>query len=105
MLVKRTTAGSGADSNPKSKDLTPMNRTTDQLLTWAPLGAGLALILSGHRRLGLATTLVSPIAVAIEHPRGTRHALRAIPRAFKTAGEQIGCSMAKTGKGFRWLAS
>jgi hypothetical protein len=82
-----------------------MNRTTDQLLTWAPLGAGLGLILSGHRRLGLATALVSPIAVAVEHPRGTRRALRGVPRAFKTVGEQVGCGMAKTAKGFRWLAS
>lgn len=86
-----------------------MNRTTEQLLTWAPLGAGLALILSGHRRAGLAVALVSPVTVAIQHPRGMRRAFRTLPRAtgraFKSVGEQVGCGMAKTGKSLRWLAS
>lgn len=86
-----------------------MNRTTEQLLTWAPLGAGLALILSGHRRIGLAVALTSPVTVAIQHPRGTRRALRAFPRktgkAFARMGEQVGHGMAEAGKGLRWMAS
>jgi hypothetical protein len=82
-----------------------MNRTTEHLLTWAPLGAGLALILSGHRRIGFLTALVSPATVSIQHPRRMRHAFRVVPRAFKNMGEQVGCGMTKTAKGFRWLAS
>lgn len=85
------------------------NRTTDHLLTYAPLGAGLALILSGHRRLGLALALLSPLNVAIQHPRGTRKALRAVPRstgkAFERVGEELGHCVAEAGKSFRWLAS
>ncbi|HEY7837820.1 MAG TPA: hypothetical protein VIC54_04415 [Terriglobales bacterium] len=86
-----------------------MNRTTEQLLTWAPLGAGLALILSGHRRIGLAVALTSPITAATQHPRGTRKLLRAVPRktgkAWARMGKEVGHGMAEAGKSIRWLAS
>lgn len=93
-----------------------MNRTLEQLLIWAPLGAGVALVLSDHKRCGLAVAAVTPATVAITHPRGTRKALRAIPRGLHKAGraiERAGEQMAKgsargareTGRGFRWLAS
>lgn len=93
-----------------------MNRTTQNLLTWAPLGAGLALMLSDHRRLGVAMALVSPVTVVMEHPRGTRKALKAIPKSLRRCGKATGKAMAKAGyevghgakeagKSLRWLAS
>lgn len=93
-----------------------MNRTLEQLLIWAPIGAGVALMLSDHKRCGLAVAAVSPVTLAVTHPRGMRRALRAIPRGLRRtghalvrAGEQVGRSSAKgvreTGRGFRWMAS
>ena len=93
-----------------------MNRTTETLLTWAPLGAGLALILSDHKRLGLLTALASPATVWWQHPRATRRALRAVPRALRRAGASTGRAMGEvgkgvgrsareTGRGLRWLVS
>lgn len=72
--------------------------TVENLMTWAPLGAGLALMLSDHRRLGMAVALMSPATVAWRHPRGTRRALRAIPDGFGTAARE-------SARGLRWLAS
>ncbi|MGH9519273.1 MAG: hypothetical protein ACRD2D_06465 [Terriglobales bacterium] len=93
-----------------------MNRSLEQLLIWAPLGVGVGLMLSDHKHLGWAVTAVTPITVAVTHPRGTRKTLRAIPRglhkagrAIGRAGEQMARSSARgareTGRGFRWLAS
>ena len=93
-----------------------MTRTTENLLTWAPLGAGLAFVLSGRRRLGLALALVSPATVWLQHPRATHRALRALPRALRRAGEATGRAMGdvgrgvgrsarETGRGLRWMVS
>ena len=93
-----------------------MNRTTENLLTWGTIGAGLALMLSDHRRFGLAVAAVSPLTVAVQHPRAMRKALKAVPqslmscgeatgKAFEHAGRSVGISMRKTGHGLRWLAS
>jgi hypothetical protein len=86
-----------------------MNRTTENLLTWAPLGAGVALILSDHKRLGLLVAMVSPVTVWMEHPRATRKALRTVPKAaWKTgyaAGKAVGKVGKGAGKGIRWMAS
>lgn len=86
-----------------------MKRTTEQLLTWGPLGVGLALLLSRHKRLGLAIALVSPLTVVTQHPRGTRRALRLVPKAVARAGEVAGRKVARgakeAGKSIGWLAS
>lgn len=82
-----------------------MNRTLEHLLTWAPLGAAVALMLSDHKRLALAVAAVSPITVAVQHPRGTRRALRAVPRGLKQAGEGVARGGREAGRGLRWLAS
>ncbi|MGH9466011.1 MAG: hypothetical protein ACRD1Y_01525 [Terriglobales bacterium] len=86
-----------------------MTRTTEQLLTWAPLGIGLALILSHHKRLGMAVALVSPATVAMQHPRGTKRALRKFPKAVARASKEAGRNVARgakeAGKSFGWLAS
>ncbi len=86
-----------------------MERTTEQLLTWAPLGFGVALILSGHRRLGFLLALVSPVTAITQHPRATRRALRQVPKAVAKAGKEIGrnvaCGTKKAGKSIGWLAS
>ncbi|MGH9475498.1 MAG: hypothetical protein ACRD1C_04120 [Terriglobales bacterium] len=84
-----------------------MKRTTEQLLTWAPLGVGLALMMSRHRRLGLAIAAVSPLTVVTLHPRGTRRALRKVPKALARASRQVGkkvaCGAKETGKSIRWV--
>lgn len=86
-----------------------MERTTEKLLTWAPLGFGVALILGGHRRLGFLVALVSPVTAISQHPRATRKALRLVPKAIAKAGKEIGrnvaCGTKKTGKSIGWLAS
>jgi|GEM_PF-3559646 len=89
-----------------------MTRTTENLLTWAPLGAAVALMLSDHKRIGLAVGAVSPITVAWRHPRATRRALRAVPRSLKDAGKGVakmgrrtGYGAKRAGKAFRWMAS
>jgi hypothetical protein len=93
-----------------------MNRTTEKLLTWAPLGAGLALMLSDHKRLGLLVAMASPATVWWQHPRATRRALRSVPRALRRAGEATGRAMTEagkgvgrsareTGRGLRWMVS
>ncbi|HXR98147.1 MAG TPA: hypothetical protein VN709_09920 [Terriglobales bacterium] len=82
-----------------------MNRTAENLLTWAPLGAAAALMLSDHRRWGLLIGLVSPITVAMEHPRGTRRALKAIPKSLAKAGESVGRGAAQAGKSLKWATS
>ncbi|MGH9412607.1 MAG: hypothetical protein ACRD0Y_02600 [Terriglobales bacterium] len=52
---------------------------------------------------------VSPITVVTQHPRGTRRALRLVPKAIAKAGNQIGRKTAsgtkKAGKSIGWLAS
>ena len=93
-----------------------MNRTAENLLTWASLGAGVALFLSDHRPLGAAVAAIAPITAISQHPRGTRKLLKAVPRgftscsksttkAFKRAGREMGRSAREAGKGLRWLAS
>lgn len=93
-----------------------MNRTVENLLTWAPIGAAVALILSDHRRIGLAVAAVTPTTIAILHPRATRRALRAVPRGFEECGvatgktfrhlgRDLGHSFKEAGKGLSWLAS
>ncbi len=89
-----------------------MTRTTENLLTWAPLGAAVALMLSDHKRIGLVVGAVSPITVAWRHPRATRRALRAVPRSLKDAGKGVakmgrrtGYGAKRAGKAFRWMAS
>ncbi|MGH9483722.1 MAG: hypothetical protein ACRD1F_01590 [Terriglobales bacterium] len=66
-------------------------------------------MLSGHKRTGLAVAAVSPITVVTQHPRGTRRALRLVPKAIAKAGNQIGRKTAsgtkKAGKSIGWLAS
>lgn len=84
-----------------------MERTSEKLLTWAPLGVGLALILSGHKRLGFMLALVSPATAITQHPRGTRRALKLMPRVIAKAGRQFSCTVArgtkKRGKSLGWL--
>jgi|SRR6185312_3656112 len=97
-----------------------MNRTTENLLTWAPLGAGVALILSNHRHWGMAVAAISPITVATQHPRATRKALRAVPKGLASMGKHTGKALAKAGhatahstargvrecgRSLRWMAS
>ncbi|MGH9394347.1 MAG: hypothetical protein ACRD1E_09280 [Terriglobales bacterium] len=80
-----------------------MNRTAENLLTWAPLGAGLALMLSEHQRLGLMVAAVSPITVAAQHPRATRRALKKVPRAFEEFGKAMTKGTRKAGYGLKWM--
>ncbi|MGH7968063.1 MAG: hypothetical protein ACREIC_04980 [Limisphaerales bacterium] len=86
-----------------------MTRTVENLLTWAPLGAGLALMLSDHKRLGLAVVSVSATTVAWRHPRATRRALQAVPRTLGEAGKSVGKAGRdagrEVGRSLRWLAS
>jgi len=83
-----------------------MSRTVEHLLTWAPLGAAVALMLSDHKRLGLAVGAVSPVTVAVRHPRATRRALRKVPVALKDMGASVGKSVSRgvkqAGSGVRW---
>ncbi|MGH9488444.1 MAG: hypothetical protein ACRD04_12765 [Terriglobales bacterium] len=86
-----------------------MKRTTEQLLTWGPLGVGVGLIVGGHKRLGVAIAAVAPVIVVIQHPRGARRALKLVPKAISQAGKQVGRKVARgakqTGKSISWLAS
>ncbi|MGH9417730.1 MAG: hypothetical protein ACRD01_14000 [Terriglobales bacterium] len=92
-----------------------MNKTTENLLTYAPLGAGLALLLSDHKRLGVAVMSVSPITVATQHPRATWRSLRALPKSMRVSGKATGKALRRVsksversgreaGKAIRWMA-
>ncbi len=105
----------GWESKPALEWHMRMNDTTEKMLTWGPLGLGVGLMLADHRRLGMAVAMLSPVTVALEHPKATRKALQAIPenlaeygkatgKALRKAGEQVGCSAKQTAKGLRWLA-
>lgn len=93
-----------------------MNRTTENLLTWAPIGAGLALLLSDHKRMACAVLAVSPITVATQHPRATWKALKGVPKGLRASGKATGKAMREVGKSverssreagkaIRWMAS
>lgn len=86
-----------------------MSRTMENLLTWAPLGAAVALMMSDHKRLGLAVGVVSPVTAAVQHPRAMRRALGKVPRALGTMGgavaKSVGRSAKHAGYGVRWMAS
>jgi hypothetical protein len=86
-----------------------MNRTTENLLTWAPIGAGLALILSNHKRLGFLVAMVSPTTVWLQHPRATRRALRVAGKntgkALGRVGQGVGRSAKHAAMSLNWLAS
>lgn len=93
-----------------------MNRTTESLLTWAPLGAGLALLLSDHKRLGCAVMAVSPITVATQHPRASLRALKGVPKSLRASGKATGKAMRRmsksversgreAGKAIRWMSA
>lgn len=75
-----------------------MNDIVEQLMIWGSLGIGVGLIASDHRRLGMAVAAVAPVTVTILHPKGTRRALHAIPKALATSGWAIGKSGKVSGK-------
>lgn len=69
-----------------------MNDTVEQLMIWGSLGIGVGLMASDHRRVGLAVAAVAPVTVSVLHPKGTRRALRAVPKALTVSGWAIGKS-------------
>ena len=75
-----------------------MNDTVEQLMIWGSLGIGIGLIASDHRRMGMAIASIAPVTVTVLHPKGTRRALLAIPKALGVSGWAIGKSGKVSGK-------
>lgn len=75
-----------------------MDRTVEGLLIYGTLGSGIGLSSSGHRHIGFVLCLSSLVIVAICHPRGTKRAILAIPRAMGQTGKALGKAAAGTGK-------
>lgn len=81
-----------------------MKRTWENLLIGSSLGAGVALIASGHRRLGWAIASVAPGTVAILHPRATWNTLKAVPPTIATSARIVAASSAAGGRAM-WKTS
>lgn len=90
--VRYTWQSSFSDRN------TGMNETVEKLMIWGSLGIGVGLISSDHRRLGMLVASAAPVTAAIVHPRGTRRALQAVPKALAASGWAIGKSGKISGK-------
>lgn len=67
-----------------------MTKTTENLMIWGSLGAGVALMLSGHRRLGFLVALTAPVTTTIQHPRATWATLKGAPKGVYMAGKAAG---------------
>ncbi len=81
-----------------------MKRTWENLLIGSSLGAGVALIASGHKKWGWMIAGIAPGTVAIRHPRATWNTLKAIPAAVGVSGKAIAISGAAGGKAM-WKTS
>ncbi len=81
-----------------------MKRTWENLLIGSSLGAGVALIASGHRKLGWAIASIAPGTVATLHPRATWRTLKAVPAAVGISAKAVAVSSAAGGKAM-WKTS
>lgn len=75
-----------------------MDRTVQGLLIYGTLASGVAVSTTGHRHIGFVLCLTSLAIVAMCHPRGTKSAILAIPRAIGHTGKAVGKAAAGTGK-------
>lgn len=75
-----------------------MDRTVQSLLIYGTLGSGIALSTTGHRHIGFVLCLTSLAIVAMCHPRGTKNAILAIPKAMRQTGKAVGKAAVGTGK-------
>lgn len=81
-----------------------MDRTVQSLLIYGTLGSGIALSTTGHRHIGLVLCLTSLAIVAMCHPRGTKRAILAVPKAMGQTGKAVGKAAASTGRAFHHAA-
>ncbi len=81
-----------------------MQRTWENLIIGSSLGAGIALVASGHRKLGWTIAAIAPGTFTLLHPRTAWMALKSAPAAARVSVRTIAVSSAAGGKAM-WKTS
>jgi hypothetical protein len=71
-----------------------MMKTWEHAVVWGSLGAGVALITSGHKYWGFAVASAAPATMSITHPKQTRRVLNTIWKGMEASGKAVGSSTA-----------